>query len=797
MIARIDYFFRRWRRRFSRSEWAIPILGLPVAKGAQNEPGLVLVQIDGLSRQQMERAMERGRLPFLRRLMQREHYETHDFYPGLPSSTPAVQAELYYGQRCAVPAFGFFDVSAKRLFTMFTPDCAKDVESGLEKCDEGLLRDGSSWSNIYRGGAADSESHFCAASLGVRDVFRSRGLLHALLFPLFHFPSLIKMGGLLVVELFIAIWDMVQGLARGESFYQEVKAVFARVFICIGLRELLTVGVKIDVIRGLPVVHVNFLGYDEQSHRRGPSSAYAHWSLAGIDRAIKNIYRSARRSARRDYQVWVFSDHGQEATKFFDAMHPPGLEAAINAAIDGGENKPTIARQAGARSARTRFKGGRTSQRSVVEWFRAEVLAQFEERPFTVVAIGPVGHLYLKNSPNLASKREIAARLVQDGNIPGVLVCEKSGAVEWFHKRGSVSLPAQTPDFLPHPASLRRELINDLAALCHHEHAGDLILLGWGPDTPSLTFADERGSHAGPGQEETRGFVLIPPTTRLPEGAADFLRPSALRAAALHFLGRKLLPAPRRATIATMPRPLRVMTYNVHSCLGMDGRISPRRIASVIERYHPDLVALQELDFGRVRSQRHDQPRLIAEALEMHLAFCPTVIHHDEQYGHALLSAFPIKIIRTEILHGGHQTRHVEPRGALWVQFEFNGQKFNLMNTHFGLRPAERLAQAADLLNGSWIGAIGEEEPLILCGDFNMFPRSEPYRALTRRLRDVQNEIERFSPLNTFSSMHPFARIDHIFVSRHFTPSNILVPRNHLTRVASDHLPLIVDLAFQ
>src|SRR5688500_7248464 len=82
VIDRIENFFRGLRRKLSRSEWAIWLLGLSVSKGTTTQPGLVLIQIDGLSRRQMERAMERDRLPFLRRLIQREHYEQHTFYSG-------------------------------------------------------------------------------------------------------------------------------------------------------------------------------------------------------------------------------------------------------------------------------------------------------------------------------------------------------------------------------------------------------------------------------------------------------------------------------------------------------------------------------------------------------------------------------------------------------------------------------------------------------------------------------------------------------------------------------------------
>ena len=796
MIDRLELLFRGLRRRFSRSEWAIHLLGLPVSEGTKSEPGLILIQIDGLSRRQMEHAMEQGRLPFLKRLVQREHYQVRTFYPGMPSGTPAVQAELHYGTRCAVPSFSFFDRTARQVFTMYSPECAKEVEARLQQCGEGLLRDGSSWSNIYSGGAAGAESHFCAASMGMRELSRVRSVLRLVTFPLFHFPSLLKIAGLLVLEFFIAMSDLIYGIARGESFLLELQLVFKRVFICIALREVMSIGAKIDAARGLAIMHLNFLGYDEQAHRRGPASAFAHWSLAGIDRAIKGIYRTAHRSARRDYQVWVFSDHGQEATRIFEEVAGAKLEHVIAQALDGSKRQAAATGRSPARPARGQFTGERSIHRRFAEWFRSDVLKLFEEQPFTVTALGPVANVYLRDRGAGRTKREIAEYLVREGRVPGALICEGSGPVEWIHAQGRISLPADSLDFLPHPKALREELARDLEALCRHEFAGDLVLLGWGPDVQPMSFARERGAHAGPGPEETQGFALLPALTRLPKSRGEFIRASDLRAAALHVLGRRTLPAAKHTRHA-VNRRLRIMTYNVHGCHGMDGRILPARIARVIERYHPDFVALQELDFGRVRSQRHDQPQIIAEELGMHVQFCPTVIDEDEQYGHALLGHFPMELIRTEILSSRGQTWHVEPRGALWVRVNVDGFQLNLMNTHFGLNREERLAQAEDLLGENWLGGIEPNEPVILCGDFNMFPRSRAYRALTRRLNDVQIAVKKKPALNTFSSLHPFARIDHIFVSPHFVPEHFQVPRTHLTRVASDHLPLIADLVFQ
>ena len=95
---------------------------------------------------------------------------------------------------------------------------------------------------------------------------------------------------------------------------------------------------------------------------------------------------------------------------------------------------------------------------------------------------------------------------------------------------------------------------------------------------------------------------------------------------------------------------------------------------------------------------------------------------------------------------------------------------------------------------GHWIGGIPAEEPVILCGDFNTVPRSEPYRMAAARLRDVQRRPHGRRTLKTFSSSRPLMRLDHIFVSSHLEAVAVAVPRTTLTRVASDHLPLLADL---
>ena len=236
------------------------------------------------------------------------------------------------------------------------------------------------------------------------------------------------------------------------------------------------------------------------------------------------------------------------------------------------------------------------------------------------------------------------------------------------------------------------------------------------------------------------------------------------------------------------------MTYNVHGCGGMDGRVSPRRVARVIRGLMPDIVALQEVDFGRRRSRAEDQAAIIARELGMHAVFCPTVTRGDEHYGHALLSRYPIEVVKRARLPHDASSWWQEPRSAIWARINAGGHTVNVITTHLGLGPRERMLQVKELMSEEWIGGIPREEPVIVCGDFNALPGSVPYKLAAAKLRDVQFPGKGHRPLGTFSSLQPLVRLDHIFVSPHFERQRVRVIRNDLTRVASDHLPLVADL---
>ncbi|MDO8540324.1 MAG: endonuclease/exonuclease/phosphatase family protein [Opitutaceae bacterium] len=793
MFAKIESCVHGLRRRLSRAEWAVRHLGLTPSEGTSEAPGLLLIQIDGLAREQLERALASRRMPFLQRLLQREGYRLHTFYSGLPSTTPAVQAELYYGVRSAVPAFSFFDRGLKKLGRMWDPDWAKAHEAECAKLSDGLLKGGSSWSNIYTGGAGQWESHFCAASIGLGDMWRTKKIRNIFVFIVLNATAAFRIAGLIALEFFVAIGDMVRAVGRGRRPDRELMLLLSRVFVGVGLRELLMLSGQIDVARGLPIVHINFVGYDEDAHTRGPASRLAHFSLRGIDRAIKHLLRAAHRSRRRDYAVWIFSDHGQEMTRSFPDEFPGGVEEVLRACLEiSARHDQAWRARSNAWKSSQWLSRGRFNQARLERERAADRAMQEQEKTFTVAAMGPVGHVYFTEPKTDAQRRALAQRLVTQGHIPGVLLRAEDGTITWFHRGGETRVPDEVAPLLPHPEPLRRQIARDLGLFCENPNAGDLVLVGWGPAEESAwSFAPERGAHGGFGPRETQGFVLLPANTPLPEGAGHFIRPTALRTAALYHIGRCETPDCR--TIAEERTVVRLMTYNVHGCSGMDGRVSPRRVARVIRGEMPDIVALQELDLGRRRSRAEDQAAIIARELGMHAVFCPTVTRGEEHYGHALLSRWPIEVVKRARLPHDPTSWWQEPRSAMWARVDVNGRVVNVITTHLGLGRRERVLQAKELLGPGWLGDIPADEPVLLCGDFNALPGSMPYRLVASRLRDAQAPLNGHRPLGTFSSVQPLVRLDHIFLSPLLERQQVRVVRNALTRVASDHLPLVAD----
>jgi endonuclease/exonuclease/phosphatase family metal-dependent hydrolase len=245
---------------------------------------------------------------------------------------------------------------------------------------------------------------------------------------------------------------------------------------------------------------------------------------------------------------------------------------------------------------------------------------------------------------------------------------------------------------------------------------------------------------------------------------------------------------PETQTAKRVPKPpgvLRIMSYNVHSGFGLDGRLSLRRIAEVLHQYDPDFVALQELDVGCKRSERKHQLEELQKLWPSDGGFLPLVRMRGGRYGIGFLSRLPVLEATPLILPTAEQILPQEARGVQKVTVSLaNGSQMDIFNTHLGLTLKERRAQLKGLLKLEFDSSRAQ----VLTGDFNCGSSSKEYRLISRSWQPTQA-----NPLKTWFGTFPVRHLDYCFFRGDLSVEQTIVPRDTLTRLASDHLPLITD----
>ncbi|MBD3316459.1 MAG: oxidoreductase [Chitinivibrionales bacterium] len=747
-------------------------------RGRGKGRGLILLQIDGLSRPAMERALAEGKLPFMAKLLKREGYRLYSHYSGLPSSTPAVQGELFYGVSCAVPSFAFRDGETGTLTAMSNSRYARRLQERLAARGKPLLEGGSTYSNIYDGGA--SRGGFCFSHITpILHLEKKHPLRLAAVAALYSFIVL-RMIGLGAIEVALAVRDFFMGVKARESLFKELEFIPSRVGICVLLRELVVAGAVADAVAGTPIIHANLAGYDEQAHRRGPKSAFARWTLKGIDDAARRIAEGAELSAERDYTVWIYSDHGQQQVLPYKTVTGYSIRTAVARAAEECGVEITAHRE---------DTSGMALRRALLLWRKkrnGEPEHALTSDEIAITGAGPINHVYLPDRLKDHEVQRIAARLIATAGVPAVFMSEGPRVRVWT-RHGIFRLPDDAEAVMGADHPFIDEAARDMVRLVHHPDAGRLVISGWSPGEDPISFPDENGAHAGYSPEETHGFAIVPRGAPIFAGGRGYIRPLDMRAAVMETMGAAPLsrPGPPRAWRRGR---LRVMTYNTHSCTGFDGKVVPHRFAQTIAHYKPDIIALQEIDVGRARTDREHQAEQIARELDMHYYFHPCFTIEDEQYGIAVLGHLPMRLMRAGPLPGN---RASEPRGALWIEVACGDTRIQFVNTHLGLSRAERRAQVEALLGAEWLANPRCTGPLILCGDFNMIASSPTYRLLRNVLVDAATAVPRDGHERTWMGL---ARLDYVFLSPDIRAKRVITPRNSLTRLASDHLPVIADI---
>jgi endonuclease/exonuclease/phosphatase family metal-dependent hydrolase len=225
---------------------------------------------------------------------------------------------------------------------------------------------------------------------------------------------------------------------------------------------------------------------------------------------------------------------------------------------------------------------------------------------------------------------------------------------------------------------------------------------------------------------------------------------------------------------------IRIATYNVHKCKGLDGRVSVKRIADVISETNADVIAVQEIFQG--------QGQKLAEELSVNLAFGENRQLLGDAYGNLVLSRFPLRS------HCNHDVSVAgrERRGCLRSDVLLQSRSLHVFNVHLGTAFFERRQQAKHLIDEAVLKSRTLDGPRVVLGDFNEWSRGHVSQVLASEFEstDIRVYLKR---ARTYPGIFPVMHLDHIYYDPQLRVEHVSLHRTKTSLVASDHVPLVTD----
>lgn len=455
------------------------------------EPGVLIVQLDGVAEPVLRWAVRAGNLPTLGRWLRSGSHTMRAWHTGLPSATPASQAGILHGASRQVPAFRWFEKENGRLMVSSRPRDAALIERRLSD-GRGLLCDGGvSIGNAFSGDAVTNLLTVSHAALPGRS---ARGWAAFMASPYGFTRALVLGAGEVITELHQA------RLQRRRNLVPRVSRSGA--FLALRPASMLLRDVNVSLVaeqmaRGAPVIYCDLVDYDEVAHHAGPARPESMRQLESLDRMLGVLERLAP-EAGRVYHLVVLSDHGQSQGATFRQRHGETLEELVE-----------------------RFTSADLAEET------AEV-PDPSVAPVLVVPSGNLALVYLTRTPGRLNRAQI------DGAYPklisglaehpgvGLLVVDDDGPVaigtDGSHRLLDGTIEGIDP-LLPYGPQARGDLLRHQEA----EHIGDLVLISSvDPVTQEVAAFEELvGSHGGLGGWQTEAVLVHPAEWPITEDELD------------------------------------------------------------------------------------------------------------------------------------------------------------------------------------------------------------------------------------------------------------------------------------
>jgi hypothetical protein len=456
------------------------------------EPGLLMIQLDGLSEPVLRWAVRAGNLPTLGHWLRSGSHTMRGWHTGLPSTTPASQAGILHGATRQIPAFRWYEKDTGQLMVTNRPRDAAVLEPRLSD-GRGLLRDGGvSIGNAFSGDAAVCLLTVSHAALPGRS---ARGWAAFMASP-YGFTRALVLG---VGEVFTELHQA--RLQRRRNLQPRVSRSGA--FLALRPASMLLRDVNVSLIaeqmaRGAPAVYCDLVDYDEVAHHAGPARPESMRQLESLDRMLGVLERLAPEAARR-YHLVVLSDHGQSQGSTFKQRYGETLDEVVErfAAPDTADAPATPAEEEATREPE----------------FPSPPVA-----PLLVVSSGNLALIYLTRFKERLDRAAIDRAyprlingLVAHPGIGLVVVRDTDGPVA-LGTSGSIRLSDGAVEgvdpLLPYGRRARHDLLRHQESV----HLGDLVLISSVDAVTEEVAAFEElvGSHGGLGGWQTDAMLVHP-----------------------------------------------------------------------------------------------------------------------------------------------------------------------------------------------------------------------------------------------------------------------------------------------
>jgi uncharacterized membrane protein YvlD (DUF360 family) len=475
-------------------------------------PGIIFLEIDGLARPVLQRAIRDGNAPQIASWLERGTHRLDEWEPDLSSQTGASQAGILLGSNEDIPAFRWVEKATGKVMTCSSPDDCAEIERRLANGRGLLIDDGASRGNLFSGEAdaviltVSRMSAEKKANPGYR-AFLANGFNVTRVLVLFFYEALLEKLAA-ISQRRRNVWP------RG---YRGGRYPFLRAALCVGVRDLIVFGVLTDMMRGRPAVYATFSSYDEVAHHSGLERPDTLEALRKLDQQFGRIER-ARRFAPRPYEIVVLSDHGQTQGATFKQRNGYDLNEFVERSITDGkvarlstgdENDAAVGHAVAEATGRTdNTRGDGVGDRDVI-----------------VLASGNLGLIYLMDAPRRLSLEEIDERhprlldaLRKHPHIGFLLVRSRDRGAVVLGPRGTRYLADDTivgedplAPFSPGAAAHLRRTDG-------FEHVADIMVNSfYDPDLEQgCAFEELISFHGGLGGPQTEPFILHPVALPMP-----------------------------------------------------------------------------------------------------------------------------------------------------------------------------------------------------------------------------------------------------------------------------------------